>query len=43
MSDEDCFEVGETYFLRLAVCSSLTTKEDIRFAADVVKELAGKI
>lgn len=35
--------VGESFFLRFAVCSSLTTPEDVKFAAGVCRELANGV
>ncbi|CAJ0942816.1 unnamed protein product, partial [Mesorhabditis belari] len=33
-------KVGEVYFLRLALCSQLTTEKHVRFAFDVISEVA---
>lgn len=37
------FQVADTYFLRLAVCSTLTTSEDISLAWQVIQEAQQKI
>ncbi|WAR30449.1 DDC-like protein [Mya arenaria] len=35
--------VKEVYFLRFAICASRTTSDDVRFAWNVIKELASKM
>ncbi|CAJ0578710.1 unnamed protein product, partial [Mesorhabditis spiculigera] len=36
-------KVGDVYFLRLAVCSQLTAEENVRFAFEVITEMAQRI
>ena len=35
--------VHNIYYLRLAICSTQTTADDVRFAYDVIVELASQV